>query len=160
MIFSDNHKVVLATPPASDVWSGDVSSDIVLLEDYNHVTFIIITGAAADNANTVTVQACSNVTPDATSEMAFKYRSITSGDTYGTLTDAVAGTGFAFTASTANQYHIVEVDASDIEADTATYTGVRVTVTEAGNETAQFGAIIAILSEPRHAKAGLKTAIA
>lgn len=127
------------------------------MENYKHVTFLIMTGAAADNTNTVTVQA-GNAVDSCSTDIAFKYRSIVSGDTYGALT-AVAKTGFSFTASTANQYHIVEVDAADVAAAGTDYDCVAVTVTEAGNKTAQDGCIVAILSEPRYPQELLDTAI-
>lgn len=158
MIFSQYNKVVNALEPKADRFDTNPQSDIVSLKSYRHVTFLIMTGASADNTNTVTVQAGDSVSSVST-EIVFKYRKIISGDTYGALTAAVAGTGFNFTASTANQYSIVEVDAADVAAAGTDFDCVAVTVTEAGNTTAQVGAIVAILSEPRYPQEGLVTAI-
>lgn len=157
MIFSQYHKVVNVFEPKTDRWNTDAQSDIVSLKNYKHVTFLIMTGASADNTNAVTVQAGISISSCAT-DIVFKYRKIITGDTYGSLTQA-STSGFNFTASTANQYSIVEVDAADVAAAGTNYDCVAVTVTEGGTATAQDGAIVAILSEARYPQEGLVTAI-
>jgi len=116
-----------------------------------------MTGAAADNTNTITVQAGTAVDSCAT-DIVFKYRKIVSGDTYGALTQATTA-GFSLTASTANQYAIVEVDAETVAAGGTNYDCVALTVTEAGSAAAQVGCVVAILSEPRYPQELLATAI-
>jgi len=157
-IWSEKNKVVNAIVPVDDTWNGNPQSDIVHMENFKWCTFLIMTGASVDNINTVTVHAGLTST-GATTAIPFRYRSITSGDTYGALTDVAAGSSFAFTASTANQYHIVEVDASDVAAAGTNYDHCAVTVTEAGSATAQLGCVVAVLSEPRDPQAVLVTAI-
>jgi hypothetical protein len=157
MIFSDRHKVVNGLPPAADVFATSGASDIVNMEAYNHVTFIIVTGATTTADGVITVEACDDTTPSHTTAIAFRYRKVVSGDTYGDLTDATSS-GYAMTASTANQYHIIEVDAADIEAGAAGYEYVRVKVTE-DTDDPQYACIVAILSEPRYAHANLGTVI-
>ena len=157
-LFSDKCKVINYYPPVADAWNGNPQADIVHLENYKKCTFIVLTGAAADNINAITAQAGVSVSSCAT-EIAFKYRKVVSGDTYGTLTDAVAGTGVSFTASTANQYVIVEIDAQVVAAAGTGFDCCAVTVTEAGTATAQLGCIVCILSEPRYPQDGLVTGI-
>ncbi len=157
-IWSERNKVVNALVPSTDRWNTNPQCDIVHLENFNKCTFLIMTGASADNINTVTVQAGATSTGAAT-DIPFRYRSIVSGDTYGTLTASSTGAAFAFTASTVNQYHIVEVDASDVAAAGTDYDHCAVTVTEAGSATAQDGCVVAVLSEPSSPQAVIVTAI-
>ena len=157
-VWSEKNKVVNATVPVADTFNGDPQTTEVNMKNYNRCTFLVMTGAAADNTNAITVQAGSSVSSCAT-EIAFKYRKIVSGDTYGALTTAVAGTGVSLTASTANQYVIVEVDAAVVAAAGTDYCCVACTVTEAGNKGAAVGCVVAILSEPRYPQALLESAI-
>jgi len=158
-LLSDKCKIINYYPPADDRWDGDTQADIVHMENYKKATFIILTGASADNTNTITAQAGVSVSSCAT-EIEFKYRKVVATDVYGTLTDAVAGTGVSLTASTANQYVIVEIDAQVVAAAIAGGDCCAVTVTEAGSKTAQAGAIVCILSEPRYPQDGLVTGLA
>ena len=156
--WSEENKVVNALEPKADRFATSAQSDIVHCENFKRCTFLIMTGATANNTNTVAVHAGPTSTGAATT-IPFKYRSITSGDTYGALTTVAAGSSFAFTASSANQYHIVEVDVSDVAAAGTNYDHCAVTVTEAGSATAQLGCIVAVLSEPRDLQSVLITAI-
>ncbi len=56
-IWSERNKVVNALVPSTDRWNTNPQCDIVHLENFNKCTFLIMTGASADNINTVTVQA-------------------------------------------------------------------------------------------------------
>ena len=157
MIFSQYNKVVNGLPPVADAFATQGYSDIVNMEAYKHVTFLIITGVTTTADGVITVEACDDVTPSNTQAIAFKYRAVVAGDTYGALT-AVASTGVAMTASKANSYYIVEVDAADVEAGKAGYEYVRVKVTEDTNDP-QIACIVVILSEPRYPQEKLVTAI-
>ena len=164
-VWSEINKVVQGTLPSADISSSGtagIQTDIVDMEGYKRCTFLIMTGASCDNDAAVTVQAGPTCT-GASTEIAFKYRSITVGDTYGALTDAVAGTGFNLTASSTGQYHIVEVDAPTVCAattGTTYYDHVALrTVETTGHTTALIGCVVAILSEPRYPQAILDTAI-
>jgi len=159
-VWSEINKVVNFDPPASQ-WdsTGSVQGDIVDMENYKKCTFLIMTGATSTGSGTVTVQAGPTST-GASTEIAFKYRSITSGDTYGDLTDATAGTGFSLTASSADQYHIIEVDAQTVCAattGTTYYDHCALSITN--HVTTIYGCVVAILSEPRYPQAVLDTAI-
>ncbi len=156
-VWSEINKVVNADPPASQWGStGANQCDIVDMESYKKCTFLIMTGATSTGIGAVTVQAGATST-GATTEIAFKYRSTTTGDTYGDLTDAVAGTGFNLTVSTANQYHIIEVDAPTVAAAAANYDHVALSITN--HVTAINACVVAVLSEPRYPQGTLGTAI-
>lgn len=162
-VWSEINKVVQGTVPSADIsTTGGVQTDIVDMEGYKRCTFLFMTGASVDNDAAITVQAGLSSTSCST-EIAFKYRSITDGDTYGALTDAVAGTGFSITAESAEQYHIIEVDAATVCAattGTTYYDHIALTHTETtGHTTALIGCVVAILSEPRYPQAVLDTAI-
>ena len=158
MILSDKFKFVLMVPPSADYASGDVTSDVVNMENFDHATIVIATGASSDNENVITVNAATDAAGLTKTAIPFKYRSVTTGDTYGDLTDATA-TGFACTASSANQYHILEIDAKQMETTAAGYEYLSVTVTEAGSETAQLGCVIGILGPCAYQYANLPTAL-
>jgi len=157
MIFSDRNKVINGLPPKADAFATAGTSDVVSMKEYNHATFLIMTGAASNANGVITVEACDDTTPSNTQAIPFKYRKVLSGDTYGDLTDATSS-GYAMTASAANQYHIIEVDAADLEAGAAGYEYVRVKVTE-DTDAAQYACIVVILSEPRYAQGNLGTVI-
>ena len=157
-VWSEKNHVVNATIPVDDYANGDPKSDVVNMKNYKRLTFLVMTGAAADNTNKVTVQGGISV-GSCTTEIAFKYRKIVSGDTMTALTTAVAGTGLNFTASKANEYIIIEVDAQVVAAAGTNFCCVACTVTEAGTKGPHAGCVVAILSEPRYAQALLETAI-
>ena len=79
--------------PVADAFSGTVNTDI--FEAWGHeVVFIIYKGVGATGTSTITVDACDDTTPTNTSAVAFRYRTCTTGDTWGNWT-TVAATGFA-----------------------------------------------------------------
>lgn len=157
MIFSQYNKVVNALEPKADRFATAGNSDVISMKKYKHITFLIMTGASSTADGTVTVEACDDTTPSNQTAIAFKYRAITTGDTYGALTAATAA-GFSMTASKVNSYYIVEVDAADIEAGQAGYEYVRLVVTEVTDDP-QIAGIVAILSQPRHAYEQLATVL-
>ena len=156
-VWSEKNHVVNGLVPVADRWNTNPQT-IVNMKSYKRCVFLVMTGASVDNINIVTIQAGISVGSCAT-EIVFKYRKIITGDTMTVLTDAVAGTGVAFTVTSANQYIIVEVDAQVVAAAGTDYCCVCCTVTEAGSATAAPGCVIPILSEPRYAQALLETAI-
>ena len=155
-VWSEINKVVNCDPPASQ-WSstGATQGDIVDMENFKRCTFLIMTGATSTGVGTITVQAGTSNASCAT-DIVFKYRSVTSEDTYGDLTDATTA-GFSLTVSTANQYHVVEVDAQTVAAGGTDYDHCAVTIT--GHGTAINGCFVGILSEPRYPQGTLATAI-
>lgn len=156
-VWSEINKVVNFDPPASQFGStGATQAEIVDMEGYKRCTFLFITGVTSTGIGAITVQAgVSNAS--CSTEIAFKYRKITTGDTYGALTDAVAGTGFNLTVSTANQYHIIEVDAATVATAGTDYDHCALSITN--QVTAINACVVAILSEPRYPQGILDTAI-
>jgi len=168
-VWSEVNKVVNVIPPASQSGtSGEtVTSDIVNMENYKKLTFIVQTGTSAANAPVITVYGGETST-GATTAIAYKYRTqclttytSSSGDTPSALTDADSG-GFAMTASIGGGCYIIEVDPSTVAAADATdqtYDHVKLVLTNSDTVTAQVYGVLAILSEPRYPQAVLQTAI-
>lgn len=98
--------------PVADAFSATVASKVVNLSLWRRVLFVIVKGAGAIGTSTVTVEACSNTVPTATSAIPFKYKAMTSGDTEGTLTEATAA-GFVTTAGSSQRYYI-ELDSAEL----------------------------------------------
>ncbi len=99
--------------PVADAFSGTVNTDI--FEAWGHeVVFIIYKGVGATGTWTITVDACDDTTPTNTSAVAFRYRTCTTGDTWGAWTTCAA-TGFTTTAGSSQLYEI-RVDPADLGA--------------------------------------------
>lgn len=168
-LWSEINKVVNVVNPASQTATtgGTVTSDIVNMENYKALTFLVHTGATAVNNPTITVYGGETST-GATTAIAYKYRKMitavppaATSDTHGDLTDATSA-GFAITASKEGAMYIIEVDPSTVAAaDTTdqTYDHVKMILTNSGTAAAQIYGIVAILSEPRYPQAVLVTAI-
>ena len=155
-----NNKLVNGLPPVADAFATQGYSDVIRIDDCESVVAFILTGSSADNTNTITVEACDNVTPSNVTAIVFTVSTIVSGDTNDAPTET-AVTGKSFTASTANQYYVVQIDAADVEAANS-HEGrkyVRIKVTEAGNAGAQLGAIAIFKSKVHNAREVLPTAI-
>lgn len=158
--FAQNNKVVNAIVPVADTFATAAESDVISIDGCESVVFLVMTGASADNTNVITVLACDNVTPDTETAIVFTVASVVSGDINDSPVATAVG-GKAFTASTANQYYIVEVDPADVEAANS-HAGnryVRCTVTEAGNAGAQVGCVVGFKHNVFNAQAVLPTAI-
>ena len=160
--YLENNKTIMGVEPKADRFATSQASDVVRATNCTSIVFTVWTGAAADNTNTVVAQSCDNVTPSTATAIPFMYKKVVSGDTEGAVATAVAaGSSVAMTASTANQYIIVEIDPADVEAANS-HAGdkyCRILVTEAGNNGAQLGSISVIRYEEFNAQAILPTGI-
>ena len=170
-VWSEINKVVNVVNPASQssTAAGVITGDIVNLENYKKLTYIVQTGASAANIPTITVYAGETST-GATTEIAYKYRTqvkaadatSASGDVPGVLTDTT-GDGFAITTAKAGGVYIIEVDPSTVAAADATdqtYDHVKIVLTNStATVAAQIYGVLAVLSEPRYPQAILQTAI-
>lgn len=149
-------KIVPGLQPI-DTTGATKYSDVVLLKKYDEVCFIVQIGNIAADA-TLTVQECSNVTPSATTAIAFNYRKSTTtnpGDTFGDLTAATAA-GITISNTTDDGFtFLIYVKASQLTAD---YPGVRVSI--AGGAGATLVNIVALATTPRYAYDGMPTAVA
>lgn len=154
MIFTETNHLIKGLDPVADAFSATVSSDVVNMKSHGHVTFIVYKGVGTTGVSTVTVEACSDVTPSATSAVAFRYRAITTGDTPGTLTDATSS-GFSTTAGSSQMY-VIEVD-NKVLCDSG-YGFIRLKMVETVDSPV-VGAIFIVLSQPRYGQNIQATAI-
>ena len=126
-----------------DIFNGNPSTDIVSLENYNDVYFIITKNAGATGTAVVTVDSCDTVVPGTATAVAFEYKAMTTIDTMGAWT-AATSSGFTTTAG-ANQLYVIHVSAAGLY---STNKFVRMTMTESVDSPCD-GAVIAFLANPR-----------
>ncbi len=175
-VWSEINKVVNVLDLVEHVATTGLATetDIVNLENYKKLTFLITLGSPGD-ANFPTVKAYAGETATgATNEIAFKYRTQISGSAGSTGTTVAAGsdvssaltdtTGDGFVMSTGiGGMYIIEVDPSTVAAaDTTdqTYDHVKLTFTnDSSSASAAIYHAVAVLSEPRYPQAVLVTAI-
>lgn len=123
----------------------------VNMSKYNHVAFIIYTGAIG-NACTVTVLAGTDALGTGGVAMGFRYRISTGGAaliaelSIAALTTVGAG-GYALAAATDdNEIMVIEMDASELVAPTTNYyVGVNLS-----NAAAALESVVALCMEPRY----------
>jgi hypothetical protein len=99
--------------PIANGFAGTVATDIFELWGEEAI-FIIYKGVGATGTSTITVLACDDIVPTNTTAVPFRYRTCTTGDTWGAWT-AVANTGFTTTAGSSQLYEI-RVDANAVGA--------------------------------------------
>ncbi len=127
-----------------DIFDGDPATDVVSMENYDAIVFIITKNAGAVGTATITVESCDDATPSTATAIPFKYRATTSGNTRGAITSATAS-GFATTAG-ANQLYEIEVSAEDLSGSDPF---VRMQCTEVANDPCD-GAIISMAAIGRY----------
>ena len=157
-IWSEQNKVHLVVPPAYDTWATAATGTAVHMENYKRCTFLIPTGSTTSNCTcgsaTITVLAgtCST---GAETEIDFKYRTCSSGNVYGALTDS---TGFTTTNALegANWTYVIEVDASTVADAGTDFDVVKLSLTEVEDKPV-LSCAIAVLSEPRYPQAILQS---
>lgn len=140
--------------PVADAFAATVASDVINMEGWYKVLFVVHVGVGATGTSTFTVEACDDVTPSNTSAVAYQSRMILSGDTEGAIT-ARATAGFVPTAGS-SKILLFEVDASALAA--SGYGFVRLKAVEVVDSPV-LGGILAILAEPRNRPAIAETAI-
>ena len=129
-----------------DIFNGSPTTDIVSMENYEEVIFIITKNAGADGTATITVESCDTTVPGVATAVAFKYQITTSGNTIGAVT-AATSSGFTTTAG-ADQIYAISITAGGLS---GTNKYVRMKCTEV-DSTACDGAIISIAVGPRYAQ--------
>ena len=154
MIFTERNHIAIGLVPDADLYAADPATDIINMEDYSHVTFLLTEGAGGTGTVKLTVEECDDTTPTNSTAIAFKYRVCSSGDTWGALT-ASAATGYTTTAG-ANKMVAVEVDAAELSDG---YPFVRLQLTEVVDDPCDAGVVV-ILSGARYPQAVPTTAIA
>ena len=133
--------------PVADFMAGTVYTDIVNCQSATGVMFLIFRGdaTAGTETGTVSCQACDNVTPSNTSDVAFRYRISTTPDTWGAWTEATA-TGFTMSAGD-NQLYQIFVPAANLAA--VGYGYCRLKIVEVVNDPV-VGAVLMAVVNPRY----------
>ena len=150
------HVVGLASPV--DTTTTTVSSDVVNMENYHAVTFLVYFGTITGDTVVVTVEECDDVTPSNSTPIIFKYRESGATGTSDAWGDITAATVAGFTAAADDDDHIlmIGIDASELSAG---YPMVRVVADPGSSASAVEIAILAIL-DPRYPQSAQVTAIA
>lgn len=162
--WSEKNKVVNVLDPVATAFAS-ASTDVVNMENYKKLTFLVVTGASVANTDsTITILAgVSN--SSCTTAMVFKYRTQIAAATPGTGSDVQSAlttattAGFAMTASKKGGVYIIEVDAQEVAAAGTNFDHVCLKLVEATGSGAALGCVLAILSDPRYPDSVLQTAI-
>lgn len=129
-----------------DIFNGDPASDVISLENWRDAIFFILKNAGATGTATITVESCDNVTPTTPTAIAFRYKKMTTIDTWSAWTAALVA-GIATTAG-ADQMYMIHVRAEELH---STDKFVRLQLTEVVDNPCD-GAVGAILLNPRYAE--------
>ena len=151
---TESGHVINALVPLSRAMN--TSSDVVSVENYNQLSFLIVKGAGAVGTATITVEACDNNTPSNQAKIPFKYRrQISPTDIWGAVTERSAAESFATVAHADDMYEII-VDPADVSNAVVNgarnYHWVRLSVVQVVATAATYG-VVAILLSARYGKA-------
>lgn len=139
--------------PVADVFDSTQASDVIDVAEFSHVAFVVYIGVGATGSSTFTIEACSDVTPSATSAIAYHSREITTGDTEGTIT-ARAAAGYVNTVGS-SKILVYEVREDALAASGYRY--LRLKSVESVNSPVLGGVLI--IGEKKHARAANPSAI-
>ena len=163
-VFSEKCKVVNVLDPVATAFAS-ASTDVVNMENYKKLTFIVATGASSANTDSTITILAGNANDSCTEPMVFKYRTqiaaitpAAGSDVSSALTDATVA-GFAMTASKKGGVYIIEVDVQAVAAAGTNFDHVCLKLVESTGSGAALGCVLAILSDPRSAQDVLVTAI-
>lgn len=154
-ILTQHGHITAGLVPVADAFSGTVRTDVYSMKNQHAVEFLIFKGAGALGRSTITVNACDDVVPTNRTAIPFRYRAMTTFDTWGALTDATTA-GFTTTAG-ANQLYEIIVDAQQL-GDTG-YSYVELTAVESVDDPVT-GCILTIFPQPRQEQATPATVLA
>lgn len=112
----ENLKFAKGIDPVADVFDNATApaSDVVAMRGYGRVLFVIHIGVGATGTQTMTVEACDDVTPSNTTTIPFWYKQILTTDAESAVTRAAA-TGFTITAGS-SKIILIEAEAKDVAA--------------------------------------------
>lgn len=133
--------------PVADAFAATVVSDVVNMKDYDRVCWVIYKGVGNVGTSTVKVLACLDVTPTASTAVAFHYRVIGTDDVEGALGSGTAASGFVTTAASSELYAI-EVDAATIMKTGYQYAQLQMVTAAVG---AVLGGVLCIMGGPHYA---------
>lgn len=140
-----NYHVVNALAPAADAFSGTVTTDVINMKDYGHISFVVQMGVGTTGTSTITIEACDDTTPTNTTAIPFVYQACTTGDTFSGKTAATAA-GFT-TVAGSNKMYKIEVDSDALGA--LGYSYIRLKAVESVNDPVA-GGILAVLTESKY----------
>ncbi len=153
--FLDTHKVVIGAPCANINTAWDNSTyalgDYVHMGKYNHLTIILVGGAASGAASAVTVKQATDASGTSAknctvTEMFLNTATSTASDTWTATT--VSSNTFTPTTTTANLSYIIEIDSRDLDLAN-NFEWVAINIAGGGGGTNYF-ACVYILSEGRY----------
>lgn len=147
---SEQFKVVPVLNPVSGCGT---TTDIWNMENYSHATILIAQGSAG-SAFTVTVRCVDDVSSSNSSAISFQYYSETTSGADILAARASAGAAGFTISSTPNQFHVLEVEASELSSGKPYMTVVF------GEDVKNLVSCYAILSGSRFANDQSPTALA
>lgn len=158
---TENVKIINAIPPASNATGFAGDSKILNMGGYDRLVFLIMTGATSTSDSVITINAMNASTISGSTDVAipfkYKYCDGTTDKISENFIDAT-NSGFAMTASKANSYYAIEINAADLQFNAGdNYKYARLTAT-ANTSNAQIVSVMALLYNGRYAQAQLKTA--
>ena len=150
--FAEEHKIVNCFNSSfiaanEDIYNGNPASDVINMQDWHDVIFVIQRGAGATGTATVTVESCDTVVPGTATAVAFRKRSMTIATDTWAAWSAVATTGYT-TGAGADGAEEIWVSSEDLSGSDKY---VRLQLTEVVNNPCD-GGVIAILFNPRYAE--------
>ncbi|KKN24527.1 hypothetical protein LCGC14_0893890 [marine sediment metagenome] len=129
---------------SEDLFNGSPATDIVNMENFTEVVFIVSKVAGGTGTATATMESCDTVVPGTATEINFWYRACTTPDVWGAITAAVAATGVPITAG-ADQQWLFGVRSEGLSG-TDKYVRLKLTETES---TAVDGSVACIMAGGR-----------
>lgn len=148
-LFLEEHHVAFGKNPVADFAATSAVSDVVNMENFHSVVFLVYWGVGTTGTVTVTVEACDDVVPTNVTAIPFKYRVVTgainAGDTAGAITDAAAA-GFT---STAGSHQCLVVEALAEELGDTGKSFIRCKLTEVVDDPI-LGGILILQHKPRY----------
>ena len=156
-----NHVTNLLVPKADRFASGE-TTDEVKMSDFDHATFLVVSGANAGDEPIFTVESCSDTSGSNNTAIQFDFTT-TTGRSAATTKDSWANyarataSGYSKNSSAANMMWAFDVDAAELsQTNSIMHEYIRLVCTESGSN-AITGAVICILSNARFAKDGKST---
>jgi hypothetical protein len=145
LTFGKRH-IVTGLDPVADSLAGTVYSDVVNMEEYDAIRFILHKGVGATGTSTLTIEACDNAAGDNPVAIPFNYQAYisTTTDLPGDVTAATA-TGFATTAGS-SQIYVLEAESQRL---TANKSWIRLKAVEVVDSPVLAGILIEMLG-PRY----------
>lgn len=131
-------------PKGEDMFEGDITSIITSMENWGGVLYIVKKLAGAVGTAVATIESCDTIVPGTPTEIDFRYRKMTTPDTFGAWT-AGDSAGVTITAGADSVWEFSVYDSELNGSDKY----VRLVLTEVDG-TAVDGGVQTILFDPRY----------